>query len=399
MVHHITLGDRGFGFMKGPITSLYSFPDLFVRSVEEVQSYPVTFIKTPDDFQAINKLDTSVLMLTSYSDTDNSRSVVLLDLKSGKAQYKWTIEPPSSEEHLRILEPILFDDKSLIYSFEGASGPRRIDSLGKLIWKQDSIVTHHSTELDADGNIWLCSYEHANEASAVYKMVGRTTYYTDNFITKIDPETGLILFHKSITAILKEHGLANYILKSSDISDPIHINDIQPALHTTDYFEKGDLFISSRNLSFIMHYRPSTNEIIELIEGPFACQHDVDFYNDSTLVFYNNNSYPLWTEEGHEAPEDKGNLLNTGDFYSNIVSYNLRTGAFTVIGDDVFRENEIFTLTEGLVHFLDPDTYYVEEQNTGLLWIIKDDKVIYKNVLKSQYDGYHHMPNWNRIIN
>ena len=60
---------------------------------------------------------------------------------------------------------------------------------------------------------------------------------------------------------------------------------------------------------------------------------------------------------------------------------------------------EIFTKTEGLQEFINPNTYFVEEQNSGLLWIIRNDEVIYKNVFKSQHEGYHHLPNWTRIIN
>jgi hypothetical protein len=87
-----------------------------------------------------------------------------------------------------------------------------------------------------------------------------------------------------------------------------------------------------------------------------------------------------------------------GDFYSNIVTYDLRNRKFSSIGDSIFRANKIFSRSEGLQEFIDADTYFVEEQNSGLLWIIKDDEVIYKNVFKSPYKEYHHLPNWTRII-
>ena len=51
------------------------------------------------------------------------------------------------------------------------------------------------------------------------------------------------------------------------------------------------------------------------------------------------------------------------------------------------------------MEFIDPSFYFVEEQNSGLLWIIKDNNIIYKNVLNSQHKGYHHLPNWTRLIN
>jgi len=87
-----------------------------------------------------------------------------------------------------------------------------------------------------------------------------------------------------------------------------------------------------------------------------------------------------------------------GAFTSNIVVYNFETKSYSVIGDSIFRANQIFTYSEGLVEFIRPDMYFVEEQNSGKLWVIKDDEVVYKNVLKSQHLGYHHLPNWTRII-
>jgi hypothetical protein len=106
----------------------------------------------------------------------------------------------------------------------------------------------------------------------------------------------------------------------------------------------------------------------------------------------------LWSDASKAPPKDSSRLQVAGDFYSNIIRYDFATGNISFIGDSVFRANKIFTNTEGLVDFIDPSTYFVEEQNTGLIWVIKDDEVIYKNVLASQHDGYHHLPNWIRII-
>ena len=72
--------------------------------------------------------------------------------------------------------------------------------------------------------------------------------------------------------------------------------------------------------------------------------------------------------------------------------------SFSFIGDSIFKANKIFTVSEGLVEFYEDDAYFVEEQNSGILWIIKDDEVIYKNVLKSIHKGFHNLPNWTRII-
>jgi len=397
MASHIAVGDKKFGFLTKPVKFLYGFPDLFSQSVEELRSLPKTFIPTPDDFKAVNKLDTDFYVLSSYSDTSDSRSVVLLNLKNDSVLYKWTVSNPYME-HDRIVNPLVLQDKSLLYFFEGVSGLIRVDSLCNTIWIQDSIKVHHSMNLDHNGNIWICSFAPVNQATGAYQLDGRRVFFKDNYITKLDAETGRILFHKSVTAILTENNLSQHLLKSPRVLDPLHINDVEPALKTTAYYLEGDLFISARNPSFIMHYRPATNRVIQMIEGPFVSQHDVDILDDSSLVIFNNSSYSVWSSESQPWPKDSSKLAIAGNFYSNIVHYSYENGRLSFIGDSIFRANAIYTFTEGLMEFTDSSTYLVEEQNSGLIWIIKDDEVIYKDVFRSQHEGYHHLPNWTRVV-
>ena len=396
MVAHLALGDKNYGFFNAPIKFLYSFPDMFTQSVQEVKSLPKTFLKTPDGFTPVNELDTDVLILSSYSDENDTRSIILKNLKNDSVLHKWNVKNPY-ESHDRIIHPMLLPDKNLVYSFMDKS-VFRIDSLSKIVWRQDDIFSDHSINIDSNNDIWVCSKKPVWHATGFYKLGGRKVFYLDNYITKLDVETGQILYHKSISDILVKNNLAHYLIKSPRIEDPIHVNDIQPALKTTKYYNEGDLFISLRQTSIILHYRPSINRVITVIEGPFIAQHDVDILNDSTLVFFNNNSYGVWSSDGMKGPPDPNKLVFSGDFFSNIISYNLRDKSFNVIGEAVFRKNEIYSHTEGLIEFIDPTTYFVEEQNSGVIWIIKDDRVVYKNVFKSQHDGYHHLTNWIRTI-
>lgn len=397
MASHITAGDKKFGFLTAPVKFMYSFPDLFTQSIEEVKSLPKTFVPTPEDFTSVNKLDSDFIVLSVYSDTSDSRSIVLRNLKNDSLLYKWTVNNPF-KEYDRIMNPLMFQDKSLVYFFEGASGITRIDSLSNRIWIQDSIIANHSMNLDHNGDIWICSFAPGYQATGAYQLDGRSVFFKDNYVTKLDAETGRILFHKSVVAILTENKLSQYLLKSLKVLDPLHINDVEPALRTTAYYMEGDLFISARNPSIILHYRPSTNKVLQVIEGPFVSQHDVDFMNDNSLVIFNNSSYSVWSSESKAWPNDSSRLEIAGDFYSNIVHYSFENGHVSYIGDSIFRANKIYTFTEGLMEFTDSATYFVEEQNSGLIWIIKDDQVIYKNVYGSQHEGYHHLPNWTRIV-
>ena len=74
--------------------------------------------------------------------------------------------------------------------------------------------------------------------------------------------------------------------------------------------EKGDLFLSIRNLSAIIHYRPKTNKVINYIVGPFIQQHDVDIISDKEISIFNNNN----------------SFINNQ--YSEVLIYNFETRVF-----------------------------------------------------------------------
>ncbi len=401
MVNQISTEKKDFGVFNEPIKFMYSFPDLFGESVEEVKSLPQTFIPTPLKFKPINQLEKDLIVLATYSDTNDLRSIVLLNLKNDSILRKWTVDNPW-DEVARIINPILHPDGSLIYNYYywAKPGLTKLDSAENIIWQNDSLVVHHGMNLNKEGDIWACT-NRRGMSGGTYSLAGEKVFYNDYRITKFDHETGDMLFDKSITDILKENNIANYLLKSAQTHEPIHLNDVQPALKTTKYYQEDDVFISLRNISTILHYRPSTNELIDLIEGPFVHQHDIDFLNDSVLVLFNNNTFRTWPGskiKNARRIKDESELVHAGDFQNNIVSYDLSNEKFSFIGDSVFKVNNIHTVNEGLVEFIDSDTYFVEEQNPGVLWVIRNDEVIYKNVFKSRYEGYHHLPNWMRIV-
>lgn len=397
MASHLTKGDKDFGFLNGPVKAMYEFPNMFARSVEEVKSLPKTFRKTPPYFKPVNKLTEDLWVLSAYSDTSNSRSVVLMNLKNDSVKHKWTIKNPY-QEHDRVMHPIMLKDTSLIYSIANITGLIKLDKNSNVLWKQFGLFHHHSINLDVDGNLWVCSHEPVFYATGMYRLDGKTVFYTDNYISKVDPLTGKILYHKSVSQIFKDNNLANYLLKSHNLTDPIHINDVEPVPKTTAFYEKGDVFISARNLSLILHYRPSTGKVVRLIEGPFAVQHDVDFLNDSTLFFFNNNSWGYGAYKTLPPPPDSSRLTQLGDFASNIVRYDLWNDSISFYLADEFRKNHIYTHTEGIIEICGPDKILIEEQNPGIVWIIENGEVVYKNIFASQHDGYHHLTNWLRIV-
>ena len=85
---------------------------------------------------------------------------------------------------------------------------------------------------------------------------------------------------------------------STGIKDPLHLNDIEPLLSDGRHWKKGDLFISLRNRSTVLLYRPLTNKIMRTIQGSFYGQHDVDVISDSTISIFNNNVSGLSIDNG-----------------------------------------------------------------------------------------------------
>lgn len=402
MVKHRTIKDKDFGIANRPVEEIAGFFDLFKKSVEEVKSLPATFVSTPNNFEYINELEDDIMAVISYSNEQKNRNIDLINLKDDSVHYRWEVELKKPfQAHDRIFEPILFPDKSICYSFNGGSGLCKIDSLGNEVWRQDSIVHHHSLNFDIENNIYACAQLRDPNQHFNYKGIYRSNYYDVHFIDDafvlIDGISGVIKYKKSILEILVENNLEHLLLRAGNSEDPMHINDVQPALTSTEHYQLGDVFLSFRNLYCIMHFRPSTNELIELIEGPFACQHDVDFYSPNVISIFNNNThFRLGSHE--QTLRTDSNARHIGEIWSEILLYDLVNKEYRSFNEEIFSENEIFTFTEGLIEFIDEETVFIEEQNSGVLWVFKNDQVIYKNVLNSHHENHHHLPNWTRII-
>ena len=91
-------------------------------------------------------------------------------------------------------------------------------------------------------------------------------------------------------------------------------------------------------------------------------------------------------------------LVVVDEQFSGVLRYYLKSDRFEPIYPELFAQNEIFSFTESLVDALPSGGYFVEEQNSSVLWIFKDEEVKYKNILPSQHEGHHHLANWGRVM-
>jgi hypothetical protein len=233
--------------------------------------------------------------------------------------------------------------------------------------------------LDHEKNIW--SPGNLNPKSKYIKKF-ISEGFNDDSIIKINLD-GKILFNKSVIEILIENKIFpdNFALNSDLMNrrDTIHLNDIEPALEDTNYWNKGDIFLSIRNQSAIIHYRPSTNKVINYITGPFSWQHDVDIISDKEISIFNNN------------------VVKKNNF-SEILIYNFETLKFTKLFNNQLKNENFKTTTNGLSHLFKDGSLMVEETIHGRILLFNNEGEKEWEYINKDMNGDIGKLSWTRIV-
>jgi len=266
---------------------------------------------------------------------------------------------------------------------------RKIDSCSSLVFQVTHNQSHHSIETDIDGNLWVPS--HIYPQSLPLKKVGRYIFdssgYYDDGITKLSA-SGKILYEKSISQIFIDNGLEYLLFSVGDsifTRDPIHLNDIQPVNFDGEFWKKGDIFLSLRNQSMVLLYRPSTNEIIWKVTGPFFYQHDVDILDDHRISIFNNNSKVFVN----------GNVV---DGHNEVIIYDFKTNEYSSYLKDSLIENDVRTITGGLSSIIPNGDLFVEEHIYGrTLFFNADGSLRWTHVNRAK-NGNVYRVGWSRIL-
>jgi len=272
--------------------------------------------------------------------------------------------------------PLLLEDGSII-SDSDYSVEFKIDFCSNLQWINDEEIFHHSKMLDHEGNIWLSGQMNPKSQYVEKKLLSNNFF--DDSIIKINTD-GKILFNKSVTEILIENRLVDQNLFRSTYNDPIHLNDIEPALTGTQHWKQGDVFLSPRHQSSIIHYRPSTNKVINYITGPFAQQHDVDIISDKEISIFNNN-----------------NFFDNNE-YSEVLIYNFETKTFKKLFNDQLQKENFKTKSQGLSHILKDGSLMVEEQNHGRIILFNNKGEKEWEFVNKDKNGDIGFVSWSRVI-
>ena len=339
---------------------------------------------------------TGYLLLSRFDGTAQRHVVELVDLTTLETRHQWW---PSSEElldgareldpkfmtawglkqdRLRAIHPLLLEDGDLIVK-DHQSPMMRINACSRRVWMEDNDLFHHSTMMDDEGFIWVST--HLEPAQAERAIAS----YNDNSITKMTVD-GEILSSVSLTQALIDAGHRHRIFSTGGyIRDAIHINDIEPVNADGPFWKKGDVFVSTRHISAITLFRPSTGEIIWHQEGPWSAQHDVDIVNETTIAVYNNNAFD-WGRGGQ--------VIGT----NQIIYYDFATDTFSEPFAEAFVREDIKTMSEGLFDLMPGGNVMVEEENFGRILLLGADGSKKAQFVNGAEDGQVYRLGWSRYI-
>lgn len=332
------------------------------------------------------------LLLSRYDGNLRRHVIELVSLGDGQVRHAWHPDAddllagaPASElatewstSRWRGIHPFLIGDGNLIVK-DHQSYLMRLDPCGQKVWRLDAFLTHHSTESDGNGGFWLPGLIEPPSFKDVEDV-----WYEDS-LAHVDAD-GNVLAVISLPQIFVENGMEWAIFNAGHrISDPVHLNDIQPVLADGAFWKKGDLFLSMRHLSAIMLYRPTTDKIIWFKQGPWLAQHDVDILDDHRIAVFDNHA------------SDRG-LGGRVDGANHVTIFDFRTDTTTGPWDAALAKHEVHTLSEGLVDWLAGGEIMVEEENFGRIVILDRNARLVATYLNMASDHQNYMMGWSRWV-
>ena len=406
LVRQELVGSIKVGWISKSALTLAEIPKNFKKIIYGDDLIVENRFPNLNGFDGTPKDEASYLLLSRYDGYLNEGIVELVDLTNFEVKHTWNpdidafndlVEQVDEFKYLGrdvtnkrsiLLHPKLTTDGDLL--FGGGSPLRKINSCSDLVFQNTHDLFHHSIETDIDGNIWAPS--HMYPQSLPIELVGgdsiqRDAYY-DNAIVKLSPD-GRILFEKSVSQILIDNGMSFLLFSiGNDVdTDPIHLNDIQPVNFDGEFWKKGDVFLSIRNLSMVFLYRPSSNQIIWKGTGPFLHQHDVDILDDHRISVFNNRSI-----------NKVGSPRNFVVGHNEVTIYDFQTDEYSSYLRDSMVENDVRTVSEGRSQILPNGDLLIEESNYGrTLYFNSDGSLNWTHVNRAE-NGKVYLVGWSRIL-
>lgn len=333
------------------------------------------------------------LLLSRYDGTLARHVIELVDLRSFEVVHSWTLDADAllsdarrktrfatfenwTKTRFRAIHPWMTENGDIIFK-DHFSPLFRMNACAKRLWMVDDQIFHHSTESDGAGGLWVGSLV---EPQTVERVADD---FMEDEIAHVTTD-GKVDFTRSITQLLLREGWGKLIFANDTYRfDPTHLNDIQPVLADGPYWKKGDVFISLRNISTILLYRPSTDQIIWSKTGPWESQHDVDVLDDHRISVYDNH-----------AEDRGGNTYFSG--YSDVLVYDFATDQVGSLLPGAFAAQKIRTATAGLSTVLPDGRVLIEDvTNARLILFAPNGDVLAEYANRGQDGRVYHL-GWSR---
>ncbi|MDD2719887.1 MAG: arylsulfotransferase family protein [Gallionella sp.] len=381
-VRHISEDGTRFSVTQSRvIMSIAEFPFLVKTALIELKSYftnePLPLLLSREVVEQpywVRKFpsttDTGYLLFSGV-DASSKRAVVeLIRISDGVVLAKWVPDWPAifkktsakkyaplgSQYAAKPVHPLLLADGDIVFGHNGGSLVRMSPCSSEPVWVLDEVI-HHSIELDLNGaGIWAPSVSLDGFSDNPW-LQGRVR---DDAIAHVSLD-GRLLERFSFARILRQNGLQALLLGMSGerlSRDPIHLNEIKVARSDSRYWQRGDLLISSRHLSTLFLYRPSTNKILWYKTGPWMSQHSADFVDEHRISVFDNHV----TGGGFM---DKSQVLMNPHDINRVYVYDFDDGKLTQPFEALLADARPLTITAGRARILPDGGLFLEDTNNG----------------------------------
>lgn len=389
------LGEVALSIAEMPATARRAFRQITKGDRADLAARETRFGEiTGFDFISGTRPDDGYLLLSRY-DGDLGRTIVeLVDLSDGSVLHTWKpdfaeinrlsrLDPAlvdlavdNGPGRARMMHPLAEPNGSLVYA--NASPLVRIDVCSRVVWTVDRIA-HHAIEPHPEGGYWVSLRFEPKTVEGVSRD------FIEDTIAHVSDD-GRVLWEKSLPQMLIENGLMRLVFGLDFYSDdPLHLNDIEPVLTDGPYWKRGDVFLSMRNVSPVMLYRPSENRVVWLRQEPWVNQHDVVIVDDHRISVFNNNRMNRKWVASVEGSND-------------VMFYDFASDRVTSPFKPALEREEVRSHSEGRGLPMPDGGVFVEETNFGrILRLNAGGNVIWQYVNRGS-DGRVFVLGWSRVV-
>jgi hypothetical protein len=351
------------------------------------------------------------LTLVAEAGPDNVGRITVVD-PDGRVVHEWhpdwfaiwpnakhvpeAARPKSRAKLVDMQGVMLMSNGDVVFNFNQLALVR-LDICGAVKWKLP-YRTHHSINVDAQGNFWVPVLRIRWQRMADLPEVDPPIY--DYALLHVSPAGKVLgqisvfdIFHKNgLTGLLHLASIANH--ETAVSGDILHLNDIEvfPDSLERGVFSPGDIMISLRNISGIFVLDPRDWHIKFASIGRTLRQHDPDFVDGNTISVFDNNNL--------RGPEDRSkSAVELGvDHSSRVITISALTGKVHVLYSGT-RSHPFFTSIMGEQELLPNGDLLLTESTAGrVLEVNGQGRVVWEYIngvgdgLRGLVSGAHRLP-------